>query len=136
MLKTVNPKSRPWTCFALLAIVAACGGDPEERDWQSTMMKRSAEGYEQFLEQYPEGAFSQKAREALESVHFKQVQKDNTLEAVEGFLKRHPDAERSGFGGRIPISLILMPRCRRAMFCGLEDRVRSACPDAFPKKLS
>ena len=31
------------------------------------------------------------AREALEAVHFKQVQKDNTLEAVERFLEQHPD---------------------------------------------
>ena len=80
MLKSVNPKSILY-CLALLAIVVACG-DPEEGDWQSAMMKRSAEGYEQFLEQYPEGAFSQKARDALEAVHFKQMQKENTLEAV------------------------------------------------------
>ena len=91
LLKAVNPKSRLWTCFALLAIVVACGGDPEEEAWKGAKFKRSAEGYEQFLEKYPEGVFSQEAREALEEVHFKQVQKDNTLEAVEGFLEQHPD---------------------------------------------
>ena len=91
MLKAVNPKSRLWTCFALLAIVVACGGDPEEEAWKAAKIKRSAEGYEQFLEKYPEGVFSQEAREALEEVHFKQVQKDNTLEAFEGFLEQHPD---------------------------------------------
>ena len=91
LFKNVNPKSRLWTCFALLAIVVACGGDPEEEAWKGAKIKRSAEGYWQFLEKYPEGVFSQEAREALEEVHFKQVQKDNTLEAVEGFLEQHPD---------------------------------------------
>jgi regulator of sirC expression with transglutaminase-like and TPR domain len=91
MLKSVNPKSRLWTCLALLAIVVACGGDPEEEDWQSAKMKRSAEGYEQYLAQHPEGVFAQEAREMLEAVHFKQTQKENTLEAAESFLEQHPD---------------------------------------------
>ena len=90
MLKALSPKSQLWTCLGLLFVVAACG-DPEEEAWQSAKMKRSAEGYEQFLEEYPEGVFAGQAREAMEEVRFKQVQKDNTLAAVEEFLAQHPD---------------------------------------------
>ena len=82
-----------WPLVAL-ALLAACG-DPEEKDWQDARMKRSAEGYEQFLEQYPESRFAADARQALENLRFKQVQKENTLDAFNGFLELHPDGEHA-----------------------------------------
>ena len=93
MTKSRISGSGGWPLLAL-ALLAACG-DPEEKDWQDARMKRSAEGYEQFLESYPEGRFSADAREALESLRFKQVQKENTLDAFEGFLELHPEGQHA-----------------------------------------
>lgn len=94
MTKSRIRGSRRWPLLAL-ALLAACG-DPEEKDWQEARMQRSAEGYEQFLERYPEGRFSADAREALESLRFKQAQKQNTLDAFTEFLEHHPDGQHAG----------------------------------------
>ena len=87
------PGSSWWPVLAL-ALLTACG-DSEEREWQDARMKRSAEGYEVFLERYPEGRFSADAREALESLRFKQAQKENTLDAFTGFLELHPEGQHA-----------------------------------------
>ena len=93
MTMSKTPGAGWWPLLALM-LLTGCG-DSEEKEWQDARMQRSAEGYEQFLERYPEGRFSADAREALETLRFKQAQKENTLDAFTGFLELHPDGQHA-----------------------------------------
>ena len=116
----------PWPLVAL-ALLAACG-DPEEKDWQDARMKRSAEGYEQYLEQYPEGRFAADAREALENLRFKEVQKENTLDAFNGFLELHPDGQHAEEARRT-VEMLRWVQAQRQNSQGAYERYLEAYPE-------
>lgn len=127
MTKSKIPGSGRWPLLALVLLLAC--GDSEERDWQDARMKRSAEGYEQFLEQYPEGRFAADAREALESLRFKQVQKENTLDAFNGFLEMHPDGAHAE-EARKTVEMLHWVQAQRQNSRGAYERFLETYPDS------
>lgn len=120
------PGSGPWPLLALVLLLAC--GDSEERQWQDARMKRSAEGYEQFLEQYPEGRFAADAREALETLRFKQAQKENTLDAFTGFLELHPDGQHAEEATRT-VEMMRWVQAQRQNTQGSYERYLDAYPE-------
>ena len=115
-----------WPLLALVLLLAC--GDSEERQWQDARMKRSAEGYEQFLEQYPEGRFAADAREALETLRFKQAQKENTLDAFTGFLELHPDGQHAEEATRT-VEMMHWVRAQRQNTQGSYERYLADYPE-------
>ena len=102
MTKSKISGSGGWPLLAL-ALLAGVRRLPRRRHWQDARMKRSAEGYEQFLEQLSRGPVQRPTPgKRWRRLRFKQVQKENTLDAFEGIPGVAPrgPARRGGHGRR------------------------------------
>ena len=75
----------------MLIIIVGCA--TMQSHWKETKSLNTIESYEKFLEEYPEGEFSAKARAKLEELYFKQAEKINTTESYEEFLKKYPEGK-------------------------------------------
>ena len=126
MTRSKIPGPGAWPLL-LAAVLLACG-ESEERVWQDARMKRSAEGYEQFLERYPEGEFAADARKALETLRFKQAQKENTLDAFTGFLELHPDGQHAEEAWKT-VELMHWVQAQRQNTQGAYERYLEAYPE-------
>ncbi len=75
-------------CTTLLLTVGCAG---IESDWKKARSIDTLVGYSNFLEQYPEGEFSDKALTRIEVIRWRKAQTLDTREAYENFLEHYPD---------------------------------------------
>jgi len=67
---------------------------------QKTMYNKAKEintikAYQEFLQKYPQGDFSEKVRMILANMEFQLARQTNTIEAFEAYLTKYTDSEHS-----------------------------------------
>lgn len=83
---------------ALMFLLPAACSNPQE-DWETARDADTREAYREFLEQYPDGEYADRARARLAAMERAQAwetaQAENTAEAYDGFLKKFPEGTHS-----------------------------------------
>ena len=74
--------------LCLLAFISCSG---EKKDWRKAESESSISACEDFLKQYPQGKFADKARSRIEAIYFDQAKAANSINAYIDFLKRYPN---------------------------------------------
>jgi len=75
--------------FLCFLVFISCSG--EKKDWKMAESENSITACEDFLKQYPQGKFVDKARSKIEAIYFDQAKAANSINAYNDFLKRYPN---------------------------------------------
>lgn len=73
--------------LAIFCIFSACA---EKKDWEKAKQANSAEAYQAFLKNHPEGRYVDKAKSAIEDLEWDKAIKTNTIGVYHEFLKKYP----------------------------------------------
>lgn len=60
-----------------------------KKKWENTKVLNTIEGYENFIQKYPEGEYTELAKQCIEQLEFQNAKKLNTIQAYEDFLSKH-----------------------------------------------
>jgi cell division protein FtsN len=82
-------------CCAVVLGLAGCSR--QQSDWEKARAANSAEAYEQFLKNYPNGEFAAQAqarvKELYEERDWQKARDTDTPEAYQAFLKQYPEGK-------------------------------------------
>jgi cell division protein FtsN len=82
-------------CCAVVLGLAGCSR--QQSDWEKARAANSAEAYEQFLKNYPNGEFTAQAqarvKELYEERDWQKARDTDTPEAYQAFLKQYPEGK-------------------------------------------
>lgn len=85
----INLQQRPIVIIAaLLVLVSGCS--TMETRWNDACNKNTVQGYEVFLERYPDSEYSLTATRRIEYLRWQAAKTDSTAKGVENYLKLHP----------------------------------------------
>ena len=68
-----------------------------KKKWENTQTLNSISVYEDFLKKYPDGKYTELAKQGLEQLVFLNAKQQNTEKAYEDYLKKYPDGKNSEF---------------------------------------
>ena len=66
-----------------------------KKKWEQTQSLNSITAYEEFIKKYPDGKYTELARQGLEQLEFMNAKQLSTVKAYEGFLKKYPSSKNS-----------------------------------------
>jgi len=85
------------TSLIIIALLAGC--DTREKDWEAARQADSIAAYEEFLEQHPDGEYTDTARERIAGLRQQEAwdsaRDADSVEAYQAFLDEHPDSEQA-----------------------------------------
>jgi len=90
----------PWVVAALAAVLIGLSGcNREQSAWEKARAANTAASYDQFVKDYPNGAFTAQARAQLKELNedrdWQAARDADTQEAYRTFLTNHPDGKWS-----------------------------------------
>ncbi len=77
--------------FLCFLVFISCSS--EKKDWKNAESENSITAYEDFLNRYSEGEFTDEARSRIETIYFEKAEAANTIEAFDDFLKRYSEGD-------------------------------------------
>jgi len=85
------------TSLIVTALLAGC--DTREKDWEAARQADSIAAYEEFLEQHPDGEYTDAARERIAGIReqnaWDSARDADSVEAYQAFLDEYPDSEHA-----------------------------------------
>ena len=85
------------TSLIVTALLAGC--DTREKDWEAAQQADSIAAYEEFLEQHPDGEYTDAARERIGGIReqnaWDSARDADSVEAYQAFLDEYPDSEHA-----------------------------------------
>ena len=93
-------RRNPWVVAALAAVLIGLSGcNREQSAWEKARAANTAASYDQFVKNYPNGAFTAQARAQLKELYedrdWQAARDADTQEAYRTFLTNHPDGKWS-----------------------------------------
>jgi len=83
------------TFFPALAVLIIIGCASQKKMFNDAKEENSINGYQIFLQKYPEGKFSAEAQDNLISLEYNKAKTINTIDAYGDFLKNYPNCKYS-----------------------------------------
>ena len=80
------------TALLLFIAILISGCNAEKKEWENSKLENTVLVYEDFLNNYPEGLYSDSARIYLDSLYFKEALIADTITEYESFLQNHPQS--------------------------------------------
>lgn len=76
--------------FVISILISGC--NTEKKEWENSKLENTILVYEDFLNSYPEGLYSDSARIHLESLYFEEALLADTIPVCESFLQKYPQS--------------------------------------------
>ncbi len=93
-----------------MSVLLISGCATESQAWQEAVKNDTVENYNAFLEEYPDGEYSQEANSAIEKILWKKAYQTFTVEAFEEYLLEYPKGEFTREAKRCKENAELMER--------------------------
>ncbi|HUT55972.1 MAG TPA: peptidylprolyl isomerase [bacterium] len=78
-----------------LALVMLCLAGCERKEWEKTRRKKTVEGYQEYLQKYPQGEHAQRAWAGIDHLSFMDAYKQKTPEAYRRYLQDFPRGKKA-----------------------------------------
>jgi hypothetical protein len=93
----MQTRATGWTLIVLAAALMLAGCSHESADWKSASKADTAEGYQQFLTQYPKSANAAQARTRIQQIQedhdWQTATSSDSREGYQQFMAQHPDSK-------------------------------------------
>ena len=89
--------SKLFPALILVCLLVGC----QSSAWRKVKEQNTVFSYENFLKKYPDGTYSDKAREALQFLEWEEEGKKGSEQAFREFIEKYPKSEFQGVARRL-----------------------------------
>lgn len=88
ILEVIMSKTNVFLTILVVFIFSGC--QSEQQGWNYVQRTNTLSAYRYFLHDYPEGEYSSKAQERIETLTYERARKENNLNSYKDYLKSYP----------------------------------------------
>jgi len=96
------------SCMVMFLLFTLLTGCAERNDWKKAQQGNSVKAYEDYIKQYPDGKFVEKAKAAVEKMEWEQALATNTPGAFLTFMKKYPKSNYAA-QAKAEVDKLIMP---------------------------